>query len=78
MKLRLQTLDRKQALEILNWRYSSPYDCYNFNADTVQEDLCYLLKRKNAFLAILNQQGELEGYCSFGGDGKVSGGCKEC
>ncbi|MDJ0690919.1 MAG: hypothetical protein QNJ41_20720 [Xenococcaceae cyanobacterium MO_188.B32] len=72
MKLKFQKLDRQHALKILNWRYPSPYDCYNFNVDTVQEDLCYLLERKNAFFAILNPQGELEGYCSFGEDGKVS------
>ncbi len=75
MFLKLQQLDRQQALEILDWRYPSPYDFYNFNADSLPEDLCYLLERKNAFFAILNQQEELEGYCSFGEDGKVAGGC---
>lgn len=75
MILQLQQLDRQQALEILDWRYPSPYDFYNFNADSLQQDLCYLLERKNAFFAILNQQEELEGYCSFGEDGKVAGGC---
>lgn len=75
MILTFQTIDREQALVILNWQYSSPYDYYNFNPKTIKEDLCYLLEEKNAFYAILNQQQELEGYCSFGADGQVPGGC---
>ena len=35
----------------------------------------YLLDKKNAFFALLNLQGQLEGYCSFGSDGQVLGGC---
>ncbi|MBD1874648.1 GNAT family N-acetyltransferase [Nodosilinea sp. FACHB-131] len=67
-------LEKKHASFIVNWRYSSPYDYYNFNADTVQGDLHYLIDAKNNFWAILNRQGELEGYCSFGLDGQVPGG----
>ncbi|MCG8365865.1 MAG: hypothetical protein MJA27_21340, partial [Pseudanabaenales cyanobacterium] len=74
MRLKFRPLEKKHALTILNWRYPSPYDYYNFNADTFQADLCYLLDSKNAFFAILNFQGELEGYCSFGSDGQVPGG----
>ena len=77
MTLVFQRLNRQQAVAIHNWKYPSPYDYYNFNPETIQEDLCYLLEEKNAFLAILNQQRELEleGYCSFGIDGQVPGGC---
>jgi ribosomal-protein-alanine N-acetyltransferase len=67
-------LEKEHALAILNWRYTPPYDYYNFDADTIQEDLRYLLDSKNAFCAILNLKGELEGYCSFGSDGQVPGG----
>lgn len=74
MTFTFQPLDRDWALAILNWRYTPPYDYYNFDADTVQEDLCYLLDSENVFYAILNLRGELEGYCSFGLDGQVSGG----
>ena len=75
MRLIFQQLEREHALAILNWQYPYPYDYYNFNADTIQEDLSYLLEKKNAFFAILNQQKKLEGYCSFGADGQVPGGC---
>ncbi|MGF1482247.1 MAG: GNAT family N-acetyltransferase [Cyanophyceae cyanobacterium] len=74
MKLTFQPFEKEYALAILQWRYPAPYDCYNFNASTFQEDLSYLLNEQNAFFAILNQQGELEGYCSFGADAQVPGG----
>lgn len=74
MKLTFCKLEKEHALAIINWRYSFPYDYYNFDADTVQEDLHYLIDTKNNFWAILNLQGELEGYCSFGADGQVQGG----
>jgi [ribosomal protein S18]-alanine N-acetyltransferase len=67
-------LEKEHALAILNWRYTFPYDYYNFDTNTLQEDLCYLLDSKNAFCSILNLQEELEGYCSFGSDGQVLGG----
>lgn len=72
--MKFSLLDRKQAWEILNWRYTAGYDYYNFSRDRIKEDLDYLLDRKNAFFAISNYQDELEGYCSFGIDGQVPGG----
>ncbi|MEG4533661.1 GNAT family N-acetyltransferase [Microcoleus sp. D2_18a_D3] len=74
MGLTFRLLEKEQALAILDWRYTFPYDYYNFDANTLQEDLCYLLDSRNAFYAILNLQEELEGYCSFGSDGQVPGG----
>jgi [ribosomal protein S18]-alanine N-acetyltransferase len=73
-KLLIKTLHWDHALAILDWRYTPPYDFYNFNADNLLEDLYYLLNPKNAFHAILNPLGELEGFCSFGADGQVPGG----
>ncbi|MDY7013164.1 MAG: GNAT family N-acetyltransferase [Cyanobacteriota bacterium] len=75
MKLTFQKLEQENALAILKWRYPAPYDRYNFNIEAFPEDLCYLLERKNAFFALLNPKRELEGYCSFGTDGQVPGGC---
>jgi [ribosomal protein S18]-alanine N-acetyltransferase len=74
MMLIFRQFEKEHALAILNWHYIYPCDYYNFDADTIQEDLHYLLDSKNAFYAILNLQGELEGYCSFGSDGQVPGG----
>ena len=74
MNLIYKPLNREHAIAILEWRYISPYDRYNFDASTFDRDLSYLLDRQNAFFAILNSQEELQGYCSFGSDGRVSGG----
>lgn len=74
MQLEFCQLEQEHALAILNWRYAPPYDYYNFDAATAQEDLEYLLDSKNSFYAIVNLEGELEGYCSFGSDGRVQGG----
>ncbi|MEM9161876.1 MAG: hypothetical protein AAGC54_02250 [Cyanobacteria bacterium P01_F01_bin.4] len=74
MEFEFQPPEEQLALAILSWRYPAPYDVYNFDPATRQADLCYLLDPKNAFFAILNRQGELEGYCSFGTDGQVPGG----
>lgn len=74
LRLTFRPLNKEHALFVLNWRYTFPSDYYNFNPDNIEQDLCYLLEEKNAFFAILNSQGELEGYCSFGSDGQVPGG----
>jgi [ribosomal protein S18]-alanine N-acetyltransferase len=74
MKLIFRSIEQEHALAILNWRYPTPYDRYNFDADNIQAKLGYLLDPKNVFFGLLNLQGELEGYCSFGLDGRVSGG----
>jgi len=42
-------LEKEHALAILNWRYSFPYDYYNFDADMIQEDLHYLMMQKTTF-----------------------------
>ena len=65
---------KHHALAILSWQYPAHYDVYNFQEDNRQADLSYLLDPKNAFFTILNQRGELYGYCSFGADGQVPGG----
>ncbi|MBE9075714.1 GNAT family N-acetyltransferase [Romeria aff. gracilis LEGE 07310] len=74
MSLIFRPLESEQALAILCWRYPSPYDCYNFDVNNTKGDLLYLLDPNNAFYAILNLHGALEGYCSFGIDGQVPGG----
>lgn len=47
---------------------------YNFDPKHRQTDLDHILNPQKAFFAILNSEGELEGFCSFGPDGQVSGG----
>ncbi|MEO1126182.1 MAG: GNAT family N-acetyltransferase [Cyanobacteria bacterium J06639_16] len=74
MDLKFLPLDKNHALALLTWQYEPPYEGYNFSPKTIEDDLTYLLNPRNAFYAILNPDGELEGYCSFGADGQVPGG----
>lgn len=74
MEFQFCPLENCHALVILGWQYPAPYDVYNFRENNRQADLSYLLEPQNSFFAILNQHGELEGYCSFGADGRVPGG----
>lgn len=73
MTLHIQPITKDHALDILLWRYASPYDFYNFEGDP-ESGLAEFLYCENAFHAILNEQDSLEGYCSFGADGQVPGG----
>jgi RimJ/RimL family protein N-acetyltransferase len=74
MECDFQPLEKHHALAVLSWRYSPPYDFYNLEPAQHQANLDNFLNPQNNFLAILNGDGELEGFCSFGSDGRVRGG----
>ncbi len=66
------SIDRNSASAIVNWRYEPPCNFYNYLDKEV--NLQYFLNPQNNFYKIVNDNGELVGYCSFGQDGQVSGG----
>jgi [ribosomal protein S18]-alanine N-acetyltransferase len=72
MKIVIKPLQKDQALDVITWQYEPPYNVYNFNHR--EEELTYLLEPRHAFHALLNDSGGLEGFCSFGADGQVTGG----
>lgn len=74
MELNFRPLEHRHALAILGWCYPAPYEVYNFKPENRQADLDYLVNPQNAFFALLNAEGDLEGFCSFGPDGQVPGG----
>lgn len=74
MELDFRPLERRHALAILGWCYPAPYEVYNFKPENRQADLEYLLNPQNTFFALINAEGDLEGFCSFGPDGQVPGG----
>jgi hypothetical protein len=74
MELDFRPLEHRHALSILGWCYPAPYEVYNFKPENRQADLDYLVNPQNAFFALLNGEGDLEGFCSFGSDGQVPGG----
>jgi [ribosomal protein S18]-alanine N-acetyltransferase len=74
MPFAFRPLDEESARTILYWKYEAPYDIYNLARPEPEETLRYLLDPQYAFYGIYEPQGDLEAFCSFGPDGRVSGG----
>lgn len=74
MQLSIQPIHRNFALQMCHWRYEPPYDIYNLAEPPGEETLQYLLDPTVAFHAIVDEAGQLVGFCSFGEDGQVPGG----
>ncbi len=73
--LHLEPLLEEHARTLLSWRYPPPYDFYNPRAHADAEDYVQaFLAPEFAFHAVLDDQGQLVGFCSFGKDGQVPGG----
>ena len=72
--LTFKPMDEPSAREILTWRYEPPYDIYNANPDKAEPFVQTLLDPAYAYHAIIDERGELVGYCCFGTDARVSGG----
>ncbi len=72
----LTLLAEQHAREILTWRYPAPYDFYNPPENRPPDD--YIREFTNPeyqFHAVLDDDQTLAGFCSFGIDGQVPGGC---
>jgi len=70
VKLFSQEMTKNYAIEILNWRYPSPYDMYNEEADV--EGLEEFLTQ--SYKAIVNQEGHLIGFFCTGQSAQVPKG----
>jgi ribosomal-protein-alanine N-acetyltransferase len=68
--VRIVDLTEQYAADIVTWRYPEPYQCY----DLADGDPAYFLDPANGFYALLDEDGGLIGYRSFGPDGQVPGG----
>lgn len=70
MELYFQEMTKDYALEILNWRYSPPYDLYNqeISAASIEELLT------QSYKAIVNQNGHLIGFYCTGDSAQVPKG----
>ena len=58
------------AAEMTTWRYSPPYQVYDFTG----ADPAYFADPANGFYALVDDEGGLLGFRSFGPDGRVPGG----
>lgn len=70
MKLRTVKIDRKNAEEILKWKYEPPYDFYNNELN--EEELEELLD--GSYFAIKNEASELIGFFCMGENAQVPKG----
>ena len=68
--VRIMNLTERHAADICTWRYPAPYQCY----DVLGAVPGYFLAPANGFFALVDDDGELIGYRSFGPDGQVPGG----
>lgn len=66
----ISPLTPSNALEILTWRYQPPYDIY----DPIPSDLDCFLNPNYRYHQVLDQRGQLVGYCCYGEDARVPGG----
>jgi len=74
-RFHLTLLQEGHALQILDWKYPPPYDFYNPPTDRpVAEYDNEFLKPEYQFHAVLDEDREFVGFCSFGIDGQVPGG----
>lgn len=74
MSFEFYPMDDKRARAILAWRYPSPYNCYDLNAEDVEGTVAFFVDPENAYYAITDRLGKLVGYCCFGADAQVPGG----
>ncbi|WP_404332646.1 GNAT family N-acetyltransferase [Mesobacillus maritimus] len=67
MRLSIKEMNEEFAREILDWKYSPPYDLYNneFSEEALEELL------EESYYAIVNSEGNLVGYLCTGNTAQV-------
>lgn len=73
-RMRITEMTAAFAAEMTSWSYPEPYQCY----DLAGADPAYFTDPANGFVALVDDDGALIGYRSFGPDGQVPGGAYEC
>ena len=66
--------EKKHARVFVNWQYEPPYDVYNCPSEEIGDAVHYNIDPANNVYAMLDQNEELIGYCSYGRDAQVPGG----
>ena len=74
MEIEYRPVDEKSAREFLGWQYEPPYDIYNCPLGELDVAIEYNIDPGNNVYAMLDQNGELVGYCSYGKDAQIPGG----
>ncbi|HSH04069.1 MAG TPA: GNAT family N-acetyltransferase [Anaerolineae bacterium] len=72
-QLSFQLVTPALVRSFLEWRYKPPYDIYNMGGDE-DDAVAYFLDPTLYAHAVLNKEGQLVAFCTFGPDGQVPGG----
>jgi ribosomal-protein-alanine N-acetyltransferase len=67
--MRIVPMTDAYAADIVGWRYTAPYDCY----DMTDADPAFIVSTAGGYFALVDEGG-LIGFRSFGADGQVPGG----
>jgi ribosomal-protein-alanine N-acetyltransferase len=68
--MRITDMTPEHARALISWRYPEPYQRY----DLTGADPAYFTDPAHGFHALVDDEGALLGYRSFGADGRVPGG----
>lgn len=74
LQISYRPAEKKHAREFVQWVYESPYDVYNCPPEEIDNVVQYNIDPRNNVYAMLDQNEELMGYCSYGKDAQVPGG----
>jgi [ribosomal protein S18]-alanine N-acetyltransferase len=76
MQFQFHPLTRKEATELISWRYDQLLDIYNIEVDTygLQNTLDFFVAPENSYFAISSGLHEFTAFCCFGSDAQVPGG----
>src|SRR5579884_792904 len=68
----IEPMTEATAREMLSWRYEAPYDFYNSDPESVEEDVAEALEGSQ--YSVRDARGELVGFLAFGECAQVPGG----
>ncbi len=74
MQFQFHPLTRKEATELISWRYDKPYDIYNIDSDNLQKTIDFFVDPVNSYFVISSDLHEFTAFCCFGADAQVPGG----
>lgn len=76
MQLFVQPINPSQIGEMIQWQYEPPYDIYNLDSplDNTPDAITYFSAPEIRCHAIVDENGRLLAFCTFGEDATVSGG----
>jgi len=74
MNVSFRPVNEGDVQQFLTWRYPPPYDIYNFEDEVTPKEIEYYLIPPFQFHVMLDVEGSIIAYCSFGEDGQVAGG----